>query len=526
MHQAASKGWFVGVLHLHIPFVFQSDPMAEEWLYQATAESYIPLLNIINRLVAQGRSPRLTLGVTPPLAEQLSSDQFRESFIAYLRRKMQSAFNDALSFRNSEPEISFLARRWEEYYWSILYSFEKFLNQDIIGALRRLQEQRHIEVITSSATHAFMPLLSRPSSIRAQIGVGVETYERRFGQRPVGFWLPECAYRPGLEDYLEQEGIRFFIIDSRQLNGGACNGHRTPFRPHLLRTSRGTNLMVLSRNFEMCSQVWDHSIGYPGDPHYLDFHKKHLPSGLRYWRVTDRNLDMSQKQVYRVDTAFDDRKEEHARHYCEMLARALEDNYGRVGRPEGIVTAFDAELFGHWWFEGVEWLCSLIERIHANPNIGMATASEFIERTPADPDVRIVESSWSDIGAHENWLRGDARDMWEVIHACEQNMERLSCTYSKFSQSELGAAILTQAAREMLLLQSSDWLFMLTTGNTPNIALEQIKKHCEHFDTLLNLARRYCAEGKLPPDLCSVLQRYHMEDWIFPEVKMEFWQAA
>lgn len=511
------------MLHLHIPFVLQSDPMAEEWLYQAAAESYVPLLNIINRLVARGCSPKLTLGVTPPLAEQLHSAHFRESFTDYLRRKMQAAFNDALAFRNTDPELSFLARRWEEYYWSILYAFEKFFDRDIVGALRRLQEDGHIEIITSSATHAFMPLLSRHSSIRAQIGMGVRTYERCFGRRPAGFWLPECAYRPQIEDYLDEEGIRFFIVDSRQLNGGIGNGHRSPFRPHLLKASRGTELFVLSRDFEMCAQVWDHSIGYPGDPHYLDFHKKHLPSGLRYWRVTDRHLDMSRKEIYDVDKAFGDRKEEHARHYCEVVAGALENNFSRVGRPEGIVAAFDAELFGHWWFEGVEWLCSLIERIHAHPNIGVATASEFIERTPGDANVKLVESSWSDLGVHENWLRGDARELWEVIHACERHMEDLSRSSPVFNESELGAAILTQAAREALLLQSSDWIFMLTTGNAPNIALDQIKKHVERFDTLLDLARRYCSDGKLPPALCSALQRCHMEDWLFPDINMEFW---
>ncbi|MBI4830266.1 MAG: hypothetical protein HY801_01655 [Candidatus Lindowbacteria bacterium] len=208
MEAGSLNGWLVVVLHMHIPFVANADPMAEEWLYQAAAESYIPLLNIMNRLVAGGKSPKLTIGITPTLTEQLGSEKFRESFPGYLRRKMELALSDAFAFRNENMEMSFRARQWEEYYWSILYAYEHFFNCDLLDAFRRMQDSGHIEILASAATHAFMPLLSRPSSIRAQIGTGAETYERCFGRRPAGFWLPECAYRPGIEDYLADEGIR------------------------------------------------------------------------------------------------------------------------------------------------------------------------------------------------------------------------------------------------------------------------------------------------------------------------------
>ena len=525
MATESKRGWFVNILHLHIPFVIDSDTMAREWLFQATAESYIPLLNIMSRLIANGKSPKLTLGITPPLAEQLASDHFREAFTDYLHERMESALHDALFFRNTNIEISYLARRWEDYYWSILYAYEKFFNRDILGVLRRWQDEGHIELIASAATHAFMPLLSRPSSIRAQVSTGVETYERHFGRRPAGFWLPECAYRPGLENYLDEQGIRYFIVDSRQLNGGNGNGGRSVFRPHQLKTSSGRDMFVLSRHFDICSQVWDHSFGYPGDPNYLDFHKTHLPSKLRYWRVTSREIDMSKKEIYRMESAFYDRKEEHARHYVEKISGILENNHRFVGRPEGLIAAFDGELFGHWWFEGVEWLHSVIEKIHNSPGVGMATASEMIERVPADPDVHLIESSWSDLGAHENWLRGEARESWNVIHAAEQNMENLASAYCNLPDKELAREILCQAAREMLLLQSSDWIFMLTTGNTPNIARDQIRRHSEYFTQLGELAEKYCRNGDVSPGMWSVLQRCSMENWIFPKLSMDYWCA-
>ena len=193
------NGHLTIVLHSHLPYVLGHGrwPHGADWLNEAAAESYIPLLNVMNRLVAEGISPKMTIGLSPVLAEQLADEQFKDEFVHYLEQKIDAAVDDRAHFLTYHyTHLAELAKLWQEFYDRILEVFRVTYNSDIIGAFKKLQDAGHIEIITCAATHGYFPLLSQDSSLQAQTKMAVKSYTRMFGRKPRGMWLPECAYRP------------------------------------------------------------------------------------------------------------------------------------------------------------------------------------------------------------------------------------------------------------------------------------------------------------------------------------------
>ncbi|HEQ60707.1 MAG TPA: DUF1957 domain-containing protein, partial [Firmicutes bacterium] len=240
----ANEGCFALVLHSHLPYVVAHGrwPHGMDWLNEAAAETYLPLLEACRRLVGEGISPRFTIGLTPILCEMLASDTFRSEFRAYLEDKVEAAAIDEKEFsRTGRARLEQLARMWREHYERLREQFEQ-LGGDVVAEFRRLQDEGHIEIITCAATHGYLPLLCEDISIQAQVKTAVQCHRRHFGRAPKGFWLPECAYRPayrwepplpeggearerkGVEEFLSENGIEFFFIDSHLLKGGEAIG--------------------------------------------------------------------------------------------------------------------------------------------------------------------------------------------------------------------------------------------------------------------------------------------------------------
>ena len=547
---AEPYGAFALVLHSHLPYVLAHNRLEEEWLLEAVVESYLPLLHALERLVWQGISPKVTVGMTPVLLEQLADPRFAATLLAYLEQKSRAADEDRRAFvRNKEPYLARLAGLWEELYRRTMAFFTDDLAGDLIGALRRLQQQGHVEILASAATHAYLPLLGLDASVRAQVELGTACYQRHFRARPQGFWLPECAYRPaahwtppiegidglrpaerqGIDHILSASGIRYFLADSRQLkNSPPDYGRHSPYHPYWVdggSPDSSRPVAVFGRDFETTARVWQHGTGYPGDPSYLEFHKKQRDGGLRYWRITDRSADLAYKQPYAPEWAFP-QVGAHAAHFAQVLRERLRAHWRQTGERGIVVAAFDTELFGHWWFEGPQWVYELLRQLAGGSDVGLTTCGESLRRQPPQRTVALRESSWGDGGDHRVWWQDGTRRLWRDLYQAECGMQGLGALSRGKKVSRQLARILRQCGRELLLLQASDWPFMISTRSTPDHAQRRAAQHYDNFQRCRRMAERYLADEAVADEDRRMLERMERQDALFPELDAGvFWEG-
>jgi 1,4-alpha-glucan branching enzyme len=529
-------------------------------------------LNVLKRLIGEGHAPRLTLGITPVLTEQLADPVFQDAFSGYLTAKIQSARDDEIEFgKTGEKELEHVARYWERFYRARLEEFEQSYGKDLIRAFRELQEQGAIEIITCGATHGYFPLLGRDESVQVQVRQAVRSYERHYGRKPKGMWLPECAYRPryewrrplkgfekdpaslrkGVEEFLSEEGIDFFIIDAHLLRGGkaigvymdrfealqrlwgqfsdqyvsaAENSERTPYQVYYVSSfgeEKKRPVSILTRDPKTGLQVWSGEHGYPGNAHYLDFHKKHFPGGHRYWRVTDSKADLSEKEIYDPEEV-PGIVEEQAAHFVGLVKSTLSDaRKGGVEAP--LLTApYDAELFGHWWSEGPEWLYHVLKRMDSDPEIDLTTGSRYISEHTPRTVISIPEGSWGEGGFHWIWLNEWTEWVWKHIYEAEDLMIELARRYGSRKEPLLNR-VMNQLGRELLLLQSSDWPFLISTYSARDYAELRISGHMEGFRRLAAIAESVADEGEMSPGDASYLSLCEERDRLFPDLDYRWW---
>jgi len=550
------RGTLLLVLHTHLPWVLGHGrwPHGESWLYEAAAECYLPILRLLARLETEDRKGSVTLGVTPVLAEMLSTPRFRDGFLAYLGERAGRADADRREFETSGDEYARgAAVAWSEFYKRAKEDFLEKYNGDLLSALVRLQESGRIEIIVSAATHGYLPLLGRDESIEAQLGIGITSYRRRFGRRPRGIWLPECAYRPGyawsrpvgparawlrpgLEEFLARKGLRYFFVDTHLVAGGAPIGTYedrlaerrldaaregtglSPNEPYAITASRRRKVAVLARDPRSSVQVWSADYGYPGDGAYLEFHRKHGRDGLLYWRVTDRRIPLAEKVPY-DPMAAKERAEAHAEHFASLVIDRLREYQEATGRTGVVVAPFDTELFGHWWFEGPQWLESVLRRLEGQ--VEVATASSFLAKHPPRSAIRLPEGSWGQGGHHWVWLNDGTRWIWEEVYRAEDAFLEASRA-ARGQRKPIIRRILTQLARELLLLESSDWPFLITTVAAKDYAEARVKEHIEAFDRLASMLPQARA-GTLSPEDRAWLTTIEARDSLFPDLDLKSW---
>ncbi|ACJ15638.1 hypothetical alpha-amylase [Thermococcus onnurineus NA1] len=501
------KGYLTFVLHTHIPYVRKHGkwPFGEEWLYETMSETYLPLLMEFERLKAKGVKFSLVINVTPVLAEQLTDDYIKHSFEGYLTHKLKATEKDLRSGKYDEKAVSFMLDHFRKvhYYW-------KAINGDIIGKLRELQKEGYIEVITSAATHGYLPLLGRDETIRSQLANGILTYEKHFGRKPRGIWLPECAYRPGgewplpggknvwrrgIEKFLEELGLEYFFVESSLIDEGPvtreygevplAETEKSTLRPYWI---KGSNIAIFARNREAGHRVWSAHFGYPGDFWYREFHKKAEESGGQYWRVTGRDVGLDDKESYDPDKAME-RVEEHARHFVSLIERLLAEHEENFGEKGIIVSPYDTELFGHWWFEGVKWLGRVLE-LMAECEIRTTTLSEFLDSYSGERhEIELPEGSWGKNADHSIWWNEETEWTWEYVYSAEDRMVELATKY--YGKDRLADRILEQLARELLILEASDWQFLITTGQAKEYGKRRILLHVSDFHRLANELEMY-----------------------------------
>ena len=415
---------FTFVLHSHLPYCRNAGrwPHGEEWIHEAALGTYIPLLDALYELRQEGCAFKLTLGITPILIEQLADSLVIAHLDEFIEDKIRRARDDIDRSRKAgEGHLAYLAEFYFERYQHVQNSFRGLLDRNIGAAFKRLQDEGYLEIVTSAATHAYLPLLKRDSSIYAQLRVGKEAYKRHFGIYPSSIWLPECGYRPaifdtsfgkkykrqGLEKFVADAGMSSFFAETHLVEGGEPVGKarepvfgpygsmskryyvplpphaepalRTTFLPYWVRSADSDLLevAVLGRNNRTGMQVWSAEWGYPGDYSYREFHKKDGISGLQYWKVTGAKVDLGDKEYYDPYWAAQ-RVAEHSAHYASLVEELLTKFYQETGNFGIIAAAYDAELFGHWWFEGVDWLKQVLKDLSQSELIELTTAHKFI----------------------------------------------------------------------------------------------------------------------------------------------------
>jgi len=561
-------GSFNFVLHSHLPWVLNHGiwPHGTSWLNEATAETYIPILDELNKLIESGAKPKLTIGLTPILCEMLSSPLFCDEFNAYLDEKIAAANFDLDDFiKNGYKEGRIrLANWWIEFYTRTKENFNKKYNTNLVGAFRQLQDKGYLDIITCGATHGYSPLLSRDSSINAQFYTAVKNYKKHFKRAPTGVWLPECAYRPGyrwknpiypeeeydregIEYFLAKNNLKYFFIDTALLLGGKSQGvyaerfpllkalwkqfadqykekplsfEKSQYEAYLVATSKKTPAPVgfFTRDEKTGILVWSGENGYPGSSEYLDFHKKHYPGGLRYWKVTGPKVDLGDKMLYWPDDV-PKKLDENANHFVGVIKQILREYYNKTGEPGLITAPYDTELFGHWWFEGPWWLNRVLYLLEQDPEIELTTAREWMEKNPPNKVVQIIEGSWGQGSSHWVWLNDWTTWTWKKIYECEIKSEDI-ITKNKDSDDPLLLRLLKQLARELLLLQSSDWQFLISTWSARDYAENRITLHYENFNKLYSIISDYTSGKVVDEAKWSFLGKLEKADSIFSEIEL------
>ena len=530
-------------------------PHGSDWLNEAAFECYLPLLEVAHRLVADGISPKWTINISPVLAEQLASAEFQKELSFYYENVRRACVDSRAHFvREGHDDIVELTRFWEQFY-ERMWELHRRIGGDIPGTFAELQRGGHIEIITCAATHGYLPLLSRDESIRMQLRTAVETHKRHFGAAPRGIWLPECAYRPryewtppagqnrsdrrlrpGIEEMLAEYDLEYFIADAHLVAAAAPvflyrdyvprktqldalmpeasrNEPLSPYQPYRVASRGGTgSAIAFFRDPKTTLQVWSREQGYPGDYAYLEFHKKHFPGGLRFWRITEASGDLGKKSVYDPVVAAE-RVRSQARHFIELVGDTL--RHASAQGPAVVCSPYDAELFGHWWFEGPQWL-ERIAREMARADVPRTTLGETLEVVPATRTVALPEGSWGEGGDHRVWLNRETEWTWDRVYSAESEWaEHLARAPDAAGDLR---RVLAQATREILLLEASDWQFLITTQAARDYAERRVAEHYAEFKRLSEMARSLEDGNVLSEEAADMLRRLEREDFVFPHL--------
>jgi 1,4-alpha-glucan branching enzyme len=574
--QPPFNGNLVLVLHTHLPWVLHHGgwPHGTDWLCEAVAECYIPLLNVFNELLAEGCTSKATFDISPVLCEQMEHPDFASVFTHYCDEKVAGARADYEYFIHSEHEQSFapMAKFWEDWYTRRKDEYLHTYHKSITGGFRKLQDAGILEIMTCGVTHGYSALLGMDKSVRLQFRAAKENYIKHFGREPRGTWLPECSYRPGyewrtylgsphhqiaqyrygVENFVAEQGIQYFVVDEQLTGGGQPIGvfvdegdskrilftHSQEYRhfpwnfdrsPMMLYnvSSHGDieqqkTAVAFTRHQSIAMQVWSGESGYPGDPDYLDFHKKRTPSNLRYWRVTDPKLDMAYKQPYNPDWILG-KIGNQMHHFMHCIEGALGFYKHQMGKEGTMCLPFDTELFGHWWFEGPLFIKALMNAAHHSPYVNAVTASEQIQHIKPHEIMRIPEGSWGDGGHHDVWMNDNTKWTWIAIYDDEVLFDVLLQKHPVPTMDATLRRIATQALRELLLVQSSDWQFLVTTVAARDYAERRFLFHHSDFKKLVELAYKYAATQELSDEDDAFVADVEARNSCFPELRIEWW---
>ncbi|HEY3364565.1 MAG TPA: 1,4-alpha-glucan branching protein domain-containing protein [Symbiobacteriaceae bacterium] len=522
-------GYAALVLHAHLPYVHhpdRDDYLEERWLFEAITECYLPLLETLEKLEADRIPFRLTLSFSPTLMAMLDDPLLRDRYQAHLEAAVEV----------SEREVR-LTEGWVEqnvarYYRHLMRSLHHlYLNvydRDLLTAFHGFAQRGYVDLITCAATHGFLPLLQHePELVRAQIQVATDEFRRRFGHSPRGFWLPECGFFPGVDRYLREAGVQYCFVETHGLH------HARPAAPcgTLCHGWTPSGVAVFGRDLPSSRQVWSANEGYPGDAAYREFYRdigwdrdpKHLGklagpdgirtfSGFKYHKVTGPT---DYKEVY-DRWAAEQTAQRHAAHFVHERGRQVAEARGLVpnGPPPLLVAPYDAELFGHWWFEGPYWIEQVARHAARQNTVQFITPGDYLDWFPAGQGVlEPAYSSWGYQGYAEFWCDGANHWMYRHMHGTGRQMVSLARRHPDPAPETRRA--LNQAAREVLLAQSSDWPFILRAGTSSDYVRRRFQSHIGRFTRI----RESLDSGGVPDP--RWLAQVEIADNLFPHLSYQ-----
>ncbi len=502
------------VLHAHLPYIRYPEHehhLEERWLYEAITETYIPLLDVFGNLLNDNVDFRITLSLTPTLIEMFHDSLLMARYQRYLNNLIDLAEKEIGRTRRN-ADFAPVARMYHKRFLNIRHLFEDIYRKDLTSAFGALAGSGKVEIITSAATHSYLPvLMDVPNAARAQIMVGALHFEKTFGRKPNGMWLPECGFAAGIDVFLKEAGINFFFLESHGVLSSTPSIRYGAYAP--LKTPSG--VVAFSRDVESSKLVWSSREGYPGDFDYRDFYRDigfdldleyirpYLPEGIRtftclkYYKVTGRS---GVKKPYMARKALK-KAQIHADHFVTAKKEQILFLREKLGLEPLITAAYDAELFGHWWFEGPEWLNFLLRKGSLEKHsMRFVTPSEYIFKHSGIDGAAASLSSWGDGGYSSTWINDS--NSWIYRHLNKAAKLMVEMARKKRRESGLRERALNQVARELLLAQASDWPFMMKTGTASEFAKNKFTEHMTNFFAL----HRDITSGRINRELLSRLE--------------------
>ncbi len=526
------KGYLCLLFHAHLPYVRHpeyDDFLEEDWFYEAMTETYIPLLEVFEGLVEDGVDFRITMSLTPTLLSMMTDPLLQERYLRHLDKLIELAEHEVERTRWL-PEFQPLAQMYFYRFHRAREFFENRYQRNLVSAFRKFQDRGVLEIITCAATHGFLPLMDvSREAVRAQIKTACDHYEKHLGHRPRGIWLPECGFAPGIDEILQEQGIRFFFTEAHGILHASPRPRYGVFAP--LITPSG--VAAFGRDLESSKQVWSTEEGYPGDYDYREFYRDigfdleydyihpylhsdgiRINTGIKYYRITGRTVHKLPYDPHRAQ----EKAAQHAGNFMYNREKQAEFLHDYIGRMPIIVSPYDAELFGHWWYEGPEWINMVIRKtVHDQKTLRLITPSEYLTENSTLQVSMPSMSSWGYKGYTEVWLEGSNDWIYRHLHKAAERMVELAERFQ--NQNGLFRRALNQAARELLLAQSSDWAFIMKTGTMVEYAVKRTKDHLLRFDRLYqDLIQQRVDE--------PYLSRLEHLDNVFPDINFEDYKPS
>lgn len=493
------KGYLALLLHAHLPYVRHpefEDFLEEDWLFEAITETYIPLIKVLDGLVRDKVDYKITISLSPTLMAMLMDPHLQEKYLKHINKLIELSEKE-IDRTKWDGAFNRLAHMYHDEFLEARRIFADENKSNLVNAFKRLQETSGLEVITCCATHGYLPLMevNRQASVRAQVKVAADMYEKVFGRRTPGIWLPECGYNPGDDEILKKEGIKYFLVDTHGILFGTPRPRFGVFSPYLTRAG----VAAFGRDTESSKAVWSAVEGYPGDYNYREFYRDigfdldydyirpyinadgvRINTGIKYYKISGNT---NHKAPYVPEVAKDVAAHQ-AGNFMFNREKQVEYLSGQMGdRLPVIVAPYDAELFGHWWYEGPQWLNFLIRKIRYDQDtIELTTPGEYLKKYKKYQVLTPSASSWGWKGYSEMWLEGSNDWIYRHLHKMVDRMVELA--KEKRRAGGLLRRALNQMARELLLAQSSDWAFIMKTGSHVPYAVERFREHAEHFTQL------------------------------------------
>ncbi|MBI4598036.1 MAG: DUF1957 domain-containing protein [Candidatus Omnitrophica bacterium] len=501
------QGYLALILHTHLPFIRHPehhDFLEERWLFEAITETYLPLLERFQRLLNDHVPYRVTMSLTPTLLAMLADPLLQTRYERHLEQLIELAEKEIWRTR-WEPPFHRLALLYHHRFVTARQLYVETYRRNLLTPFRELMDAGVLEGITCAATHGYLPLMDgQRQAVRAQIAVGVSAFEHAFGRRPAGIWLPECGYHPDHDWVLKEFGLRYCLVDAHGVLFGSPRPKYGVYAPVFCKSG----VAAFGRDLESSKSVWSAEEGYPGDYEYREFYRDigydldyeymrpylngdgiRLNTGIKYYRITGQTND---KQPYDPDRALE-KASAHAANFMFNREKQIEYLRSVMDRPPVIISPYDTELFGHWWFEGPDWLELLIRKAHFDQQVfTLATPSDYLREFPRNQVVQPTMSSWGNGGYNDVWLCGANDWIYRHLHKMSEQMTQLADEYPQADAYR--TRLLNQCARELLLAQSSDWAFILKTQTHTAYAYRRIHRHLARFRALHDAARRGAME--------------------------------